>query len=237
MLHLHHLTPLNAAAAAVAPGVPVVAHLHGTELLMLEAIARDPGRWAHGPAWAARLRAWAAAARRLVVAPGGRERAAGLLGVPVRRFVTLANGFDPLVFRPLEVDRRAVWRRALVEAPRGWRPGAGPGSVRYDEQALDAVARGPVIVYVGRFTEVKRLGLLLEAFADARRADGRARLARSSSAAIRASGRASTPPTRSSGSASRACCSRAGTTSPSCPSCSPPPTCSCSRPRARASAR
>ena len=168
VLHLHHLTPLNAAAAIVAPGVPVVAHLHGTELLMLEAIARDPLRWEHGPAWAARLRAWAAAARRLVVAPGGRDRAAGLLGVPVRRFVTVPNGFDPLVFRPLEVDRRAVWHRALVEAPRGWRPGAGPGSVRYDEPAVDAIGRGPVILYVGRFTEVKRLGLLIEAFAAAR---------------------------------------------------------------------
>ena len=168
VLHLHHLTPLNAAAAEVAPGVPVVAHLHGTELLMLEAIERDPGRWAHGPAWAERLRAWAGAARRVVVAPGGRDRAAELLGIPPRRSVTVPNGFDPLVFRPLDVDRRAVWRRALVDAPRGWRPGAGPGSVRYDAGVLDELVRGPIVLYVGRFTEVKRLGLLLEAFADAR---------------------------------------------------------------------
>ena len=40
VLHLHHLTPLHEAAARVAPGVPVVTHLHGTELLMLERIAR-----------------------------------------------------------------------------------------------------------------------------------------------------------------------------------------------------
>src|SRR4051812_12802901 len=39
VLHLHHLTPLHEAAARVAPHVPVVTHLHGTELLMLEAIA------------------------------------------------------------------------------------------------------------------------------------------------------------------------------------------------------
>ena len=32
----------------VAPGVPVVGHLHGTELLMLEAIEADPCRWPHG---------------------------------------------------------------------------------------------------------------------------------------------------------------------------------------------
>ena len=43
MLHLHHLTPLNAAAALAAPGVPVVGHLHGTELMMLEAIERGAG--------------------------------------------------------------------------------------------------------------------------------------------------------------------------------------------------
>src|SRR5205814_2290880 len=38
VLYLHHLTPLNEAATRVAPGVPVIGHLHGTELLMLEQI-------------------------------------------------------------------------------------------------------------------------------------------------------------------------------------------------------
>ena len=42
--------------------MPVVGHLHGTELLMLEAIEADPGRWAHGPAWAERMRALGGAA-------------------------------------------------------------------------------------------------------------------------------------------------------------------------------
>jgi glycosyltransferase involved in cell wall biosynthesis len=168
VLHLHHLTPLNAAAALAAPGVPVVAHLHGTELMMLEAIEEDPGRWAHGPAWAERLRTWAARCERIVTAPGNLDRAVGLLGLGPERLVTLPNGFDPLQFRPLEVDRRAVWRRVLVDEPRGWRPGGEPGGVRYGERLLDALERGPVITYVGRFTEVKRLPLLLEAFAAAR---------------------------------------------------------------------
>jgi glycosyltransferase involved in cell wall biosynthesis len=167
VLHLHHLTPLNAAAAVVAPGVPVVAHLHGTELLMLEAIATRARSWPHGDAWAERLRTWAGRCALLVVAPGGDERAAPLLGVARERFVSLPNGFDPATFRPRQVDRRAVWKRVLVDHPRGWRPGGGPGSVRYGEQALDALERGPVIVFVGRFTDVKRLPLLLEAFAAA----------------------------------------------------------------------
>jgi glycosyltransferase involved in cell wall biosynthesis len=168
VLHLHHLTPLNAAAAIAAPGVPVVGHLHGTELLMLEAIAAGD-RWPHGAAWARRLRAWAAACERIVVAPGNAERAVELLGVGAERLVPLPNGFDPGEFGVLDVDRRAVWRRVLVDEPRGWRPGAEePGSVRYDLADVEALAAGPVVLYVGRFTEVKRLTLLLEAFAEAR---------------------------------------------------------------------
>jgi glycosyltransferase involved in cell wall biosynthesis len=147
VLHLHHLTPLHAAAAEVAPRVPVVTHLHGTELLMLEAIERGAG-WPHGTAWAERLRSWAAGSRRLIAAPGNVGRAAALLGVPRERIAALPNGFDPAVFRPREVDRAAVWRRALPGAP--------------------DVAAGTVIVYVGRFTEVKRVPRLIDAFAAAR---------------------------------------------------------------------
>src|SRR5918998_3073960 len=65
VLHLHHLTPLNAAAAMAAPGVPVVGHLHGTELMMLEAIERDPDRWPYGRAWAQRLEGWAGSCERI----------------------------------------------------------------------------------------------------------------------------------------------------------------------------
>src|SRR6201989_2941614 len=38
-LYLHHLTPLNEAAARALPGVPIIGHIHGTELLLLEEIA------------------------------------------------------------------------------------------------------------------------------------------------------------------------------------------------------
>jgi D-inositol-3-phosphate glycosyltransferase len=38
--HLHHLTPQHDALARVAPSLPVVAHLHGTELKMLDGIRR-----------------------------------------------------------------------------------------------------------------------------------------------------------------------------------------------------
>ena len=38
VLHLHHLTPINEAAARAFPDKPVIGHLHGTELLMLREI-------------------------------------------------------------------------------------------------------------------------------------------------------------------------------------------------------
>jgi glycosyltransferase involved in cell wall biosynthesis len=178
VLHLHHLTPINAAAARVAPDVPVVGHLHGTELLMLDAIEADPGRWPHAGAWAERMREWAAACARLIVLSDNQvERARGLLGIDPARCVRVANGFDPETFRPRHVDHRAHWRRHLVEDPQGWAPGEEAGSVGYAEADLAAFGddRGetPVLLYVGRYTEVKRLGLLIEAYAGARERFGR----------------------------------------------------------------
>jgi glycosyltransferase involved in cell wall biosynthesis len=147
VLHLHHLTPLNEAAARVAPGVPVVGHLHGTELLMLEAIERDPGRWEHGAAWAQRMRRWAAACARLLVLSDTQvARAERLLGVEPSRCVQVPNGFDPRLFAPRELDRGAHWA-ANLDALAG-----------YD---------GTVLLYVGRFTAVKRVPLLIEAYARA----------------------------------------------------------------------
>jgi glycosyltransferase involved in cell wall biosynthesis len=169
VLYLHHLTPLNEAAARVLPGVPVIGHVHGTELLMLEAIeAGPPAGWDHAEEWAQRLRRWAAACERIVVNDrGGLGRAAALLELEEDRFACIPNGFGP-AFAPAAVDRRAHWRRQLVAEPRGWRPGGDPGSVSYEEEDLGAL-EGVVLLAVGRFTEVKRLPVLIEAFAQAKR--------------------------------------------------------------------
>ena len=172
VLHLHHLTPVNEAAARVAPEVPVVGHLHGTELLMLERIATGaPPGWRYAAAWAQRMRGWAARCERLLVLTSSQvERAVALLGVEPERCVLCPNGFDPALFTPRSPDRAAFWRHHLVEDPKGWRPGGEEGSVAYDEQRVAALASAVVLLAVGRFTHVKRMGLLVRAFARAQRA-------------------------------------------------------------------
>jgi glycosyltransferase involved in cell wall biosynthesis len=169
--YLHHLTPLNEAVRRLfGPELPVVGHVHGTELLMLEEIeAGPPPSWTDADAWAERLRRWARECQRIVVNdPGGLERAARLLGLPRERFACVPNGFDPH-FAPAKaaVDRAGFWRRILSEEPRGWRPDGAAGSVAYSETELAPLA-GTVFLYVGRFTAVKRLPLLIEAFIEAR---------------------------------------------------------------------
>jgi glycosyltransferase involved in cell wall biosynthesis len=170
VLHLSHLTPLNEAAARVAPGVPVVAHVHGTELLMLEEIdAGPPPGWEHAAAWAERMRRWAQAADALIVLSEAQlDRVESLLGVPAERCAVVPNGFDPETFDRRPVDRAAHWRRHLVEAPQGWRAGEEPGSVGYSTEDLAPAVEGTVLLYVGRYTAVKRVGLLVRAHARAR---------------------------------------------------------------------
>jgi glycosyltransferase involved in cell wall biosynthesis len=167
---LHHLTPLNEAAERAAPGVPVVGHLHGTELAMLERIAAGaPAGWTHADAWARRMRRWAGRCARLIVPTvAARERAVRLLGVRPSACIVVANGFDPATFRPATIDRAAWWQRHLVQEPRGWRPGEAPGSVAYREDEVARLTDSVILLAVGRYTAVKRLSLLIEAFAAAR---------------------------------------------------------------------
>ena len=178
VLHLNHLTPMNEAAARSFPDVPVVGHLHGTELLMLKAIEDGPpAGWDHAEEWAKRLRGWAKGCERLLVlSPDAVERVPGLLDVEPERVVWAPNGFEPESFdrRPKTGDDRVeLWRQWLVEEPRGWEPGGDAGSVSYGEDDLDAFRDGPVLLYVGRYTEVKRIPLMIRAYARAQERFGR----------------------------------------------------------------
>ena len=181
VFHLHHLTPLHEAIARLRPEAPVIAHLHGTELKFLEAVTSDDvgARAAgHGAFWAERLRRIAAQCRRLVVAsPSDRQAASSLLDVAADRIELIPNGVDTDRFRPRSlpvVKRLALLRQWLVDDPRGWDETGVPGTIRYCDADVERLVDGtgqlrPMVLYVGRFTAVKRLPLLLRAYARARR--------------------------------------------------------------------
>jgi glycosyltransferase involved in cell wall biosynthesis len=138
-------------------------------LRMIEAGA--PPGWRYAQDWDRRLRAWARRCAVLVVPPGAEAEAALLLGVERAKLRGLPGGVDLERFsrRPLAVDERlAFWRRWLVRQPQGWDHSGRPGSIAYRDEELAAFRAGdPVFVYVGRFTAVKRLPLLISAHARA----------------------------------------------------------------------
>ncbi len=177
--HLHHLTPMAAAVAQLGRRLPVVANLHGTEMLMLEAIRRgNPAGWPYADAWDRRLTGWARAAERLlVVSPRDRERASSLFDLDPQHIAVVPHGVDTERFRPgtLSREQRLSWfRRWLVTEPLGWAQDAEPGSIRYTDADLAPLADPelPVLLFVGRFTEPKRLPLLLRAYGRARHERG-----------------------------------------------------------------
>jgi glycosyltransferase involved in cell wall biosynthesis len=168
VLHLHHLTPANEAAIRCFPSLPILGHLHGTELAFLRTVeAGAPAGWRYAARWAARMRGWAQRCELVLVPPGAEAEAALLLGLERGRLRSLPGGVDLARFtpRPLaHTDRFAFWRRWLVDEPRGWDTSGRPGSVAYEEQDLAPFQTGaPVLLYVGRFTAVKRLPLLIAA--------------------------------------------------------------------------
>jgi glycosyltransferase involved in cell wall biosynthesis len=172
LLHLHHLTPANEAAARGFPSLPVLGQLHGTELAMLRTIAAGaPPAWRYAQEWGWRLRAWARRCALLVVPPGAEADAASLLGLERAKLRGLPSGVELERFspRPLTAaERLAFWRRWLVEQPRGWDQSGRPGSVAYREEELAPFRTGEtVFLYVGRYTAVKRLPLLISAHARA----------------------------------------------------------------------
>ena len=172
VLHLHHLTPANEAAIRCFPSLPILGHLHGTELAFLRTVeAGAPAGWRYAARWAERMRGWAQQCELVLVPPGAEAEAALLLGLERRRLRSLPGGVDLARFtpRPLaHTDRFAFWQRWLVDEPRGWDTSGRPGSVAYDEQGLAPFQSGaPVLLYVGRFTAVKRLPLLIAAHARA----------------------------------------------------------------------
>jgi glycosyltransferase involved in cell wall biosynthesis len=104
----------------------------------------------------------------VVLSPSQIDRVERLLDIDGDRCIVLPNGYAPDRFSRRPVDRAAFWREQLAENPRGWLPGQEPGSLRYPPQVAASLADRCVLICVGRFTEVKRMGLLVRAYARAR---------------------------------------------------------------------
>ena len=216
LFHLHHLTPQLDAVHRNWPHVPLVVHLHGTELKLIEAIkarvtlatalgetlATMPATagtalaathdlddeqlemlrttrwdfWRHGEFWMHRLARQAQLADHIItVSPLNRTTAISVLGIEPGAVTAIPNGVDIERFRPTPRTpgtRRAVFRRVLVDDPRGWTETGTPGTVAYTEADLDRLVgvddAATVLVYVGRFLGFKRVPTLVRAFARAR---------------------------------------------------------------------
>jgi glycosyltransferase involved in cell wall biosynthesis len=179
LYHVHHLTHVNDAVLAY-ENVPVIAHLHGTELKMLaETRVASADSWPYASEWEERLVAAAQRASRLVVVSAAdRALASDLLGVDTDSIEVMSNGVDLGLFASDKLpprERLAKWNQWLVEDPCGWDESGDPGTVRY---SASEVQRGfvdaktgdplPVLLYVGRFLGFKRVPLLIKAYAEAR---------------------------------------------------------------------
>ena len=135
----------------------------------------------HADWWASRMRDSARrAVATITISPHDQGQAVQLLGIDPETVYSIPNGVDIDHFiphRPSPEQRRSHWLRWLVSEPRGWDEATStPGSIRYTEaEVIDAFfdpetgAARPVLMYVGRFLEFKRVPLLVRAYARARK--------------------------------------------------------------------
>ena len=179
LIHLHHLNHMHLAAAEVFQAVPKASQLHGTEIKMLENLAllekealeeaqfRDLSR-------GIMTQAAEAVNHFFAISPDVRQRGMAEFGIEERDITFISNGVDTSLFKPLgweEGRKMAFLRQILVEEPQGWDESGVPGSVRYAEAELMRfrTASGrhkPLLMYVGRFLDFKRVPLLAEAVAE-----------------------------------------------------------------------
>jgi glycosyltransferase involved in cell wall biosynthesis len=194
VLHLHHLTPIHEAAARVAPDVPVVGP--PPRHRAADARAHRDGRrrrWHHAedvgapdaPLGAA-LRARAAA---LAQPARARRAPAGHRSAALRH---RAQRLRPRALRAADRRPRRVLAQTLVDDPHGWRPGTTRARSPTARAGARAGRARPCCSSVSRFTEVKRLGLLVRAFARARTRCGARRASLVLVGGYPGSGRAST---------------------------------------------
>ncbi|MFG1879322.1 glycosyltransferase family 4 protein [Sphaerisporangium sp. NPDC049003] len=136
--------------------------------------ATDWRLWPYADLWSVQMKRYARQAGHIVVvSESDRTEVDRLLGIAGDDVTMVPNGVDTTRFVPLNLtdeQRMAHLRRWLVENPRGWAPDQDPGSISYTEADLarltdDSGRLRPLLLWVGRFQKVKRLDILLRAFA------------------------------------------------------------------------
>ena len=184
VIHLHHINHMHVAASEALPRVPKAAQFHGTELRMLENMQRKPptGGDKHlRDFWrGVMVESVAAMDHCFAISAEVHRRAQAEFSIADSRITTIPNGVNVSVFKPVSWSARAklgFLNKILVEDPRGWDESCRPGSVAYSAQEVERFtgASGglkPLVLFVGRFLDVKRVPLLLEAVAEANRRSG-----------------------------------------------------------------
>lgn len=168
---LHSGNPRRALDAA---RLSQAAGLDGADAEMLVSTAWQ--KWAHSEYWLAHLKRAGDLAGQLVVVSEHDQQLAGRLLRLDTEPPVIANGVDTKVFQPQNLgteQRLDLLRRWLVTDPQGWGHGGAPGSIRYTDNDLRRLVDGdgklrPVLLWVGRFLDFKRVPVLLRAFTVAR---------------------------------------------------------------------
>ena len=181
VVHLHHLNHVHLAAIGLASmrRLPKLAHLHGTELKMLQEM-KHLAASVHGE-----MRLWEEAQRKaaagmkhfVVISPDNAERSKQVLALEADKLSFIPNGVDLELFRPrnlAEQRKMSLLEKLLVKSPRGWDESGVVGSIQYARSHLETFLDGsdefkPVLMFAGRFLRFKRLPLLLSSIARANR--------------------------------------------------------------------
>jgi len=179
MIHLHHLNHMHLAAANIFQDVPRASQLHGTEIKMLENLALLETETHEDVQFSSLWREILTEAARSVshffaISPDVRQRGMAEFEIEDRDITILPNGVDTSLFKPLgwtESRKMAFLRQILIQEPQGWDESGVAGSVRYSEADLVgfSTATGrlkPLLMFVGRFLDFKRVPLLVEAVAE-----------------------------------------------------------------------
>ncbi|MFD5422611.1 glycosyltransferase family 4 protein [Streptomyces sp. NPDC127069] len=168
---LHSSNPHRHTEAA---RIAKTAHLTDDDARLLADTAWE--KWIHSHHWIRRLHQAAAHAGQLItVSDHDQHLATELLHLNSAPPV-VPNGVDTHTFQPHHLDpaaRLEHLRRWLVTDPQGWAPGEKPGSIHYTDRDLDRLhdehgQLRPLLLWVGRFLDFKRVPVLLRAFAAAR---------------------------------------------------------------------